>query len=317
MIRIPSAALAGIVTLAVSAPLAAQESLVLVPTGAQVSWVQVGPATAPASGRLSDVVFANAPFSADAVTTVTQTLGDGTKIEHRTTSKWYRDSSGRVRREQSVIGLDRLNASNQPQTTITFDSVPGDPQPYTLNPATRTALRTPRGVHWLTSGGSSLWLSPGGYYLRHPAPLVINTPTSVTGAQNRPHALTILSNVQTAPVPADLKPTDENLGTRQIEGVKATGRRRTTVIPAGRIGNDRPIQIVEEQWDAPELNMVVLSRFSDPRTGVVEYRLTNINRAEPSADLFTMPADYTVADPAGFYRDALTPRPVAPARPGN
>jgi hypothetical protein len=313
MTRIPPAALACGFALAVSKPVAAQEALILGPAGAQVSLVQVGPATAPASGRLSDVVFANAPFSADAVTTVTQTLADGTKIEHRTTSKWYRDSSGRVRREQSVIGLDRLNSSSQPQTTITFDSVPGDPQPYTLFPATRTARRAPRGVQWLTSGGAaSLWLAGanGGYVLRQPG-VIINTPTVMTGDQSSTFTI---RNLQTAPVPSDLKPTEENLGTRQVEGVKATGRRRTTVIPAGRIGNDRPIQIVEEQWDAPELNMVVLSRFSDPRTGVVEYRLTNINRAEPSADLFTVPADYTVADPAGFYRDALTPRPPLPAR---
>jgi hypothetical protein len=78
--------------------------------------------------------------------------------------------------------------------------------------------------------------------------------------------------------------------------VKATGWRSTTTIPAGRIGNDRPIQVVEEQWDSPELNMVVLSRFSDPRTGVVEYRLTNISRSEPRADLFQVPSDYTVVD---------------------
>ena len=111
-----------------------------------------------ASGALSDAVFPNSPFSADAVTTVTQTLGDGTKIEQRTTARWYRDSSGRVRREQTVIGLDRLNPQASPQTTITFDSVPGDPQPYTLNPATRSARRAPRGMQWfeLTTLGLSI-----------------------------------------------------------------------------------------------------------------------------------------------------------------
>src|SRR5262245_30254048 len=83
--------------------------------------------------QLDDRVIPNAPFSADATTTVTQTLGDGTKIEQRTTGKLYRDSTGRVRREQTVIGLDRLNPAAPPQTTITFDSVPGDQSPYTLN----------------------------------------------------------------------------------------------------------------------------------------------------------------------------------------
>jgi hypothetical protein len=48
--------------------------------------------------------------------------------------------------------------------------------------------------------------------------------------------------------------------------------------------------------------MVISSRFSDPRTGVVEYRLTNINRTEPRADLFTVPADYTVVESGGGAR---------------
>ena len=86
------------------------------------------------------------------------------------------------------------------------------------------------------------------------------------------------------------KQTEESLGTRQIEGVKATGRKTTTIIPTGQIGNDRPIEITDERWESPELKMLVYSRNSDPRTGVVEYRLTNINRSEPPADLFMVPA---------------------------
>jgi hypothetical protein len=114
---------------------------------------------------LDDRVIANVPFSADTTTTVTQTLGDGTKIEQRTTAKIYRDSTGRVRRDQTVIGLDRLNPAATPQTTITFDTVPGDPMPYTLNPATKTARRGARRVQWslgLTSkaGGTARGTRP-------------------------------------------------------------------------------------------------------------------------------------------------------------
>jgi hypothetical protein len=240
-----------------------------------------------AGGTLTDAVVPNVPFSADAVTTVTQTLGDGTKIEQRTTAKWYRDSTGRVRREQTVIGIDRLSPQAQSQTTITFDTVPNDPMPYSLNPATRTARRTPRGVRWFDGGTDALNST---YFIR-----------SGTGAVQRWSAPG-LGRGQGATVPADVRPVEEALGTRQIEGVKATGQRWTTTIPAGRIGNDRAIQIVEEQWESPELNMVISSRFSDPRTGVVEYRLTNINRAEPRADLFTVPSDYTVIEATGGAR---------------
>jgi hypothetical protein len=94
--------------------------------------------------------------------------------------------------------------------------------------------------------------------------------------------------------------TAEQLGTRQFDGVKAVGRKTTSVIPTGDIGNDRPIEITDERWESPELRMLVYSRTSDPRTGVVEYRLMNINRSEPPADLFAIPPGYTVVEQPEF-----------------
>jgi hypothetical protein len=81
------------------------------------------------------------------------------------------------------------------------------------------------------------------------------------------------------------------------------GRRTTTTIPTGQIGNDRPIETTDERWESSELRILVYSRTSDPRTGVVEYRLTNINRSEPPPDLFEIPPGYSLpverAAPAG------------------
>ena len=93
------------------------------------------------------------------------------------------------------------------------------------------------------------------------------------------------------------KQTEESLGTRQIEGVRATGRKTTNIIPTGQIGNDRPIEITDERWESPDLKLLLYSRYSDPRTGVVEFKLTNISRVEQPADLFTVPSDYTVVEP--------------------
>lgn len=84
----------------------------------------------------------------------------------------------------------------------------------------------------------------------------------------------------------------EELGTRDFEGVSATGTRKTTTIPAGAIGNERPIEIVYERWYSKDLGMVVYSKNSDPRFGEQTYRLTNINRAEPDPSLFTVPQGY-------------------------
>jgi hypothetical protein len=37
-----------------------------------------------------------------------------------------------------------------------------------------------------------------------------------------------------------------------------------------------------------------MSRHSDPRSGEIVYRLTNINRTEPDHSLFEVPANYTI-----------------------
>ena len=55
-------------------------------------------------GRSTQEAVPQAPYSADAVTEVTQTLADGNRINRRTVSRIYRDAAGRVRREQAVLG---------------------------------------------------------------------------------------------------------------------------------------------------------------------------------------------------------------------
>jgi hypothetical protein len=223
-----------------------------------------------ATDVLNGPVVTDAPFSADATTTVTQVLSDGTRIEQTTTSRFYRDRVGRVRREQTILGLGALNAGGN-QQTITVDPDPGDGTAYTLDPMTRTARRVPR-----------MAISNGIVALRTATGALVQT-AGRTGGRGAPGVS---------------RSAEESLGARQLEGVKALGRKTTTIIPTGQIGNDRPIEITDERWESPELRMLVYSRNSDPRTGVVEYRLTNISRAEPPADLFMIPADYTVSEPA-------------------
>ena len=107
-------------------------------------------------------------------------------------------------------------------------------------------------------------------------------------------------------VAAPNPPTVEQLGTKVVEGVQAEGTRTTLTIPAGQIGNDRPIQIVDEMWRSPELQVIVHSEHSDPRMGSTVYSLQNISRSDPSPALFQVPADYTVKDAPVFHK-ALPP----------
>jgi hypothetical protein len=96
--------------------------------------------------------------------------------------------------------------------------------------------------------------------------------------------------------PSSAEGKTEALGKKSIEGVEAEGTRSTITIAAGQIGNDRPIVIVSERWYSQVLQTVVLSTHNDPRVGENVYRLTNINRAEPSKSLFELPADYKVEE---------------------
>src|SRR6185437_1252774 len=66
----------------------------------------------------------------------------------------------------------------------------------------------------------------------------------------------------------------ESLGTRSFDGVMADGRRTTMTIPAGRMGNDLPIQIVTETWTSSELHTVLYQKRSDPRNGETVTRFT-------------------------------------------
>lgn len=91
----------------------------------------------------------------------------------------------------------------------------------------------------------------------------------------------------------------ESLGKRNVEGVVAEGTRITTTIPAGEMGNDRPIEAVSERWFSPELQTVVMTRHNDPRFGETTYRLTNIVRAEPPRSLFEVPPGYQVKEVQG------------------
>src|SRR5437879_4698114 len=96
----------------------------------------------------------------------------------------------------------------------------------------------------------------------------------------------------------------EELGSQTMEGVLVNGVRTTHTIPAGQIGNDRPISIVTEVWTSPELKAVVYSKRSDPRMGEQTFELKNIVRSEPDPSLFAVPADFkAVAGPRNFvYR---------------
>ena len=224
-----------------------------------------------------------APFSATAATETTQTLQDGTSIHRSTTSTLYRDSQGRSRSEVTLSGFGPLQASGKPRTMITIaDPVAGSR--YTLDADQKVA-------HQMTIRA-------------HGAP---------TAAQEQEFQQKMQARLQKEEASGAVK--KESLGTQTINGVSAEGTRITRTIAVGQIGNDKPMQIVFERWYSPDLQVVVKSTRSDPRFGTTTYTLTNVQRAEPAATLFTVPTDYTVQQggPRGGARGAM--RALAPGGP--
>jgi len=242
-----------------------------------------------------------APYSGNAVSENTQTLADGNHIVNRTTAAVYRDGEGRERREQSLPNIGGFAPQGAPTTTV-FISDPVAGANYSLNPDDKTALKLP-----IPQISTLPPMPPGARGEAHimvqrigvGAPMAGIAGASIGGPQ-----VMVYGKSATGAAPAP--PAVEQLGTKVVEGVQAEGTRTTITIPAGQIGNDKPIQIVDEVWRSPELQVIVHSEHSDPRMGNMVYSLQNISRSDPSPALFQVPADYTVKD-APTFQKALPP----------
>jgi len=240
--------------------------------------VTTGPAQRGIVVPLEARIVKGAPYSAEIVTESIQTLADGNRIVQRTTGRVSRDSEGRVRREE-----DR--PSGGPTISIT-DSGAGTT--FRLDPANRTARETSFRLFELTQAFRQLTfqgavqtaagslLAPRDWSAAPPPP-----PQGTTGRGGRGGR-------------GGDEQSDERLQDRVVEGVLASGVRRTTTINRGAIGNEQPIRIVSEEWTSPELQVLVMTDHTDPRTGRSTYRLLKISRLDPDPTLFQVPADYTV-----------------------
>jgi len=291
--------------------------------------LQVRTAAAPtfefiAGGMLGGAPVKNAPYTAQAVTDSTQTLADGNRIVNHSTSSIARDSEGRERREQSIASLGALAAQGDP-VQIVFISDPVAGVNYSLNAKDKTAIKLPipdfltdlpglpkppaganvnvmvRRIGTAGSAAGSAGVPPaavaaGGSAAGGPRVLyfhkeIVTNPGGDSRARAQAPGIAGPDSLTQGNAP-----NIEQLGSKTIEGVQATGTRTTFTIPAGQIGNDKPLDITDERWYSNELQVTVLSEHSDPRMGKTTYALKNISRGEPSPALFQVPSDYTVKD---------------------
>lgn len=95
--------------------------------------------------------------------------------------------------------------------------------------------------------------------------------------------------------PASVSPpvTSEQLGEKVIEGMTCKGLRAVRTIPAGFEGNERPLQVVSEDWLSSELRQSLESKTIDPRSGETTRKLVRLALGEPDPSVFEIPAGYT------------------------
>jgi len=91
---------------------------------------------------------------------------------------------------------------------------------------------------------------------------------------------------------------EEDLGTKEIEGVLARGVRATQIIPAEGNDTGKEIVITDEYWYSDELRINVVMKHNDPRSGTSTVTVTHITRGEPDPALLEMPEGYTRAGAA-------------------
>ncbi len=125
-----------------------------------VAQAQKNSSTEDIGNPLTGPVVRGAPFSAEATTTVHETLRDGTRIDRTTTARYYRDGTGRVRVEQPIVRSTSPNRAAEKQVRITMDSGKGGDVLYVLDPAARTAGIGSRGLGDLAVGGGSTFALP-------------------------------------------------------------------------------------------------------------------------------------------------------------
>ena len=195
---------------------------------------------------------ANAPFSA--VINVERTIinNDGSVIQLKTVRNIGRDSQGRTHNE----AREPVPASSM--------KIPQLLHIHLYDPQTRisTDIDPSKQVYWT---------------------VVLNHPPAT-----EPPSLRFSAPDGQAPPNEFAK--EEDLGTREIEGVSAHGIRQMQTIPSDSGG--KQIVVTDEYWYSADLHINLLIKHNDPRSGSKTMTVNEITRTEPDPAFFEVPEGY-------------------------
>jgi hypothetical protein len=215
--------------------------------------------SAPAfSGGVFVTPIGGLSFSAVTEQKMTQTLKDGTVFKRRTIAFIARDFRGRIHNESREVLS--ITSTREPALLSIHIYDPDTRLNTFLNPRTHIARQSTLPNHPLTA--------PPLDWAQHNS-----------------------ANDHASP---NLK--FEDLGTNDLDGVEVHGYRRAIAVNTKASGTDQTVVITDEYWYSDELHLNMLTKHSDPRSGELTITVTELNRNEPSADLFEVPTNYKIVD---------------------
>jgi hypothetical protein len=250
----------------------------------------VGVGMAGSSGSSSGAVH-GLPFSADTIYQTDQFLADGNHIHSEVHGKMFRDSEGRTRIETEVPfhGPEKLHIHiSDPVENgfIDLDTEKKTALVHDFGNASANEIRPPQPTRPATAAAA---IAPGAL-----APLTRPTALATTAAA--PAATAALTKDRRDPQDSSEEAGSTDLGTMEIEGFTARGTRYIAMIPAGQLGNDKPMTNTTERWYSEDLKIELMTKSVSPQSGTHVHKLVNIRIGDPDPLLFQVPADYTVQE---------------------
>jgi len=203
--------------------------------------------------------------------TFEQKLSDGNTISGFMVSHQVRDSQGRTRTE-NPIHCGTENGQPEWQGYI-----------FVSDPVAKTSMAWEAGQSWVMNRKTVHVSHPS---FAPPAPRTTVERQAYKQAEQKNE--TYARDIEHRKV--------EDLGTRNIAGVEASGIRITRTVPAGKYGNAQPLTYVDENWESERYGIFLIAITDDPVHGKSTYEVTDFTPSEPDASWFQPPAGYKVEE---------------------
>jgi hypothetical protein len=215
----------------------------------------------------------NAPFTADVQIISHQVLPGGTEEIRTTVNHIARDSAGRIYNERRRL------------VSTAYKGEPALLSGHIFDPATRLNIFYEPPTRLAREATLPPAVADRQMPTRAPVPLF--------GETSQPGIVGIRpgSGLNSAP-----RVIVTDLGDQVIDDTTLHGTQKQRIIDATASGTGMPVTITDEYWYSPDLSVYLIVKHDDPRAGEQIVAVTHIDRQEPPAARFDVPAGYKIVD---------------------